>query len=108
MTSTLGSDGPTLHEAETRYLNDPLFHARVHAAVTTLRIDSYGRPTGRLSEREQMLATQAAALGLLMSDFDPTPSSPPVPPPWADPNHDVLADLRAAVIASDTTVSEGM
>ncbi len=61
---------PTLHEAEQRYLHDAEFHARVHQAVTTLRLYLHGRSTGRLSEREVDIATRAAAMGLLMSEFE--------------------------------------
>lgn len=83
MSGTSVADGPpTLHEAEHRYLRDAEFHARVHQAVLALRVDLHGRPTGRLTEREVEIATQAAALGLLMSEFD---FNPPTATDRSDP-----------------------
>lgn len=79
MTTSLDPEGPTLREAADRYHHDPLFHARVHSAVITLRIDAHGTAIGKLTEREARIATQAACLGLLMAEF--FPSLRPVPPP---------------------------
>lgn len=64
---------PSLHEAEQRHLTDAEFHARVEQAVNTLRLTLHGRPEGALSDREKGLVLQAAAMGVLMAEFDLTP-----------------------------------
>lgn len=83
---------PGLDEAQQRYLTDPLFHARVDAAVASLRVDMMGRPNGGvLSERERTVAVAAAALGLLMAEVDWTAPHPP-PPPGPMPGFPVALD----------------
>lgn len=77
MITSLGPDGPTLREAVDRYHGDALFHARVCSALITLRLDAHGTEIGPLTERETQIARQAACMGLLMAEFDPSGKTAP-------------------------------
>lgn len=77
MITSLGPGGPTLREAVDRYYHDALFHARVCSALITLRLHAHGTDIGPLTERETRIARDAACMGLLMAEFDPSERTAP-------------------------------